>query len=97
MTKLGTWLLSLAPSLVGKVLVALGFQVVTITGMTAGFGLLKGMFLTHLGAVPAAGLQLALLGGVGEGLGIIFGAIAARLALWQLQNATKILGVSGGS
>lgn len=94
MGKLGTWLLGLAPSLVGKVLLTLGFQVVTITGMTASIAALKGLFLEHLGAVPAAGLQLALLGGVGEGLGIIFGAIAARLALWSIQNSTKILGVS---
>lgn len=94
MGQLGTWLLALAPSLVGKVLLALGFQVVTITGVTVAITALKALVLQHLGAVPAAGLQLALLGGAGEALGMIFGAVAARVALWSIQNSSKILGVA---
>lgn len=92
--QLGAWLVAMVGPLAARLLTVLGFQVVTITGLTASISALKTVFLTHLGAVPAAGLQLALLGGVGEGLGIIFGAIAARLVLWHIQNASRILGVA---
>lgn len=91
---IGTWLLAMVTPLAGRLLVALGFQVVTITGVALSIATVKGMFLTHLGQVPAAGLQLALLAGCGEAMGMIFGAIAFRLALWQIQSATRILGVS---
>lgn len=95
MTALGAWLLTLVQPLVGRVLMALGFQVVSIVGVVAVLDQLKSMIVNGLGDIPAAGLQLALLGGAGEGLGIIFGAIATRLALWQIQNSVRILGVGG--
>jgi hypothetical protein len=87
------FLASMTRPLVAKVLMALGFSVVTITGVTASVDTLQNLFMTHMGAVPTAGLQLALLGGAGEGFGLIMGAIATRLALWQIQNGTKILGL----
>ena len=93
--KIGTWLASLTKPLVAKVLMALGFQVVTITGVVASVDAVKSLFIAHVGAIPAAGLQLGLLAGAGEAMGIIFGAIATRLALWQIQNGVKILGISG--
>lgn len=95
--KLGTWLAAMVQPLVSRVLVALGLQVVTITGMTAVFAAIKALFMQHMGQVPNAGFQLALLAGVGPAFGMIFGAIAFRLALWQIQGATKILGTGGGS
>lgn len=95
MTGLGAWLLGLVTPLVGRVLMALGFQVVSIVGVVAVVGQLKDMVISAFGDVPAAGLQLALLAGTGEALGIIFGAIATRLALWQIQNSVKVLGIGG--
>jgi hypothetical protein len=96
MTQLGVWLASMVQPLVGKVLLALGFQVVTLTGVVVAIDQVKGLFLSHIGQVPAAGFQLALLAGVGEAFGMIFGAITFRLAMWQIQNATRILGSSSG-
>ena len=94
MFKVGTWLFGLMGGLTAKVLIALGFSVVTIVGMDQIFGQLRTMFLGFANQVPAAGFNLALLGGVGEGFSIIFGAILARLALWKIQSATRILGSS---
>lgn len=91
---LGTWLAGLMSTLTARVLLALGFQVVTITGTTVAFAAAKSMFMAQLGAVPAAGLQMALLAGAGTAIGIIFGAIAFRIALWQIQNSVRILGVN---
>lgn len=92
--KLGTWLLAMMQPMVAKVLIALGFQVVTITGMVVSINAIKNLFIQHMGQVPAAGFQLGMLAGAGEGFGMIFGAIAFRLALWQIQSATKILGAN---
>ncbi len=91
---LGTWLAAMMAPLVARVLMALGFSVVSIVGVTAVLSQLKGMFIAQASALPAAGLQLALLGGFGTAAGIIFGAVTTRMALWQIQNATKVLGVS---
>lgn len=92
MSSLTVWVLALVQPLIAKILLALGFSVVTITGFTAVLTQLKQLVLTHLGAVPAAALQLVLLAGVGTAIGMIFGAITTRLVIWQLQNATRILG-----
>lgn len=94
---LSLWLAAMVQPLVARVLVALGFQVVTITGMAAAIGQLKTLFLGFVGQLPAAGFQLALLAGVGTAFGMIFGAITFRLAMWQLQSATRILGGVTGS
>lgn len=92
--KFGTWLLAMMQPMVAKVLLALGFQVVTITGVVVSVTTLKNLFVSHMGVVPAAGFQLAMLAGCGEGFGMIFGAITFRVALWQIGNATKILGAN---
>jgi hypothetical protein len=90
----GTWLAAMMGTLTAKVLLALGFQVVTITGVAVAMTTLRTMIITHLGAVPAAGFQILLLAGLGTGLGMLLGAAAFRLALWQIQSSVKILGVA---
>lgn len=94
--KLGTWLLSLMQPLLGRILTALGFSVVTITGMDAIFTQLKSNLTTGLSGLGADMLNVFLIAGGGEALGIIVGALTTRLLLWNIQNATKILGVNPG-
>jgi hypothetical protein len=91
---LGTWLAAMMQPLAARVLMALGFSVVSVVGVTTVLDQIKELFIAQAMAIPAAGFQLALLAGVGPAMGIIFGAVATRLALWQIQNATKILGVA---
>lgn len=92
--KLGTWLLSLAQPLVAKVLLALGFSIITITGFEIVIGQLKDMVIGGVNALPAEILGLFLLAGGGKALGLIFGAIATKMLLWKITQSTKILGVS---
>lgn len=92
--KLGSWLLAMMQPLIGRILSALGFSVVSIVGVTAALDQLKTMLLNQLQLVPAAGLQLALLAGCGVAFGFILGAITFRMALWQLNNSMRILGVN---
>lgn len=94
MANLSVWLAAMCKPLVARVLIALGFQVITLTGMDVTIDAIKTLMYSYIGGIPAAGLQLALLGGFGTALGIILGAIATRLALWQIQQGTRILGVS---
>lgn len=90
--RLGTWLGAMAQPLVARVLIALGFQVVTLTGVSVAVATLRSMFVDSMNSVATAGLNLALLAGVGEAFSLVFGAIAFKVALWQIQSSTKILG-----
>jgi hypothetical protein len=92
--KIGTWLVAMMQPLLAKILLSLGFSVVTITGLTAVVNNLKGQFTSALGAMNADTLNLFLLANGHIGLGLILGACATRLMLWQIQSATKILGTN---
>jgi hypothetical protein len=94
--KIGTWLLGMVRPLVGRLLVALGFSVVSIVGFEAAFGAVKNLVVGNLNSVPASIINLALYLWLGKGLGIVFGAMTTKLALWQLSNSTRILGKGNG-
>jgi hypothetical protein len=94
--KIGTWLLSMLTPLAGRLLTALGFSVVSIVGMEAILTQLKTALMSGLGGLSADMFNLFLLAGGGQALGIITGALTTKLLLWQVQNATKILGVNPG-
>lgn len=92
--KLGTWLLGLLQPALSRILTALGFSVVTILGMEQLLTQLKAMVVQSLGGMSADMFNVFLLAGGGQALGIITGALTTKLLLWQVQNATKILGVN---
>ena len=89
---IGTFLAAMMAPLVARVLMALGFSVVTVVGVSTVLAQLKAMMLAQAMAVPVAGLNLALLAGVGVGGGIIFGAITTKMALYAIANTSRILG-----
>jgi hypothetical protein len=92
--KLGTWLAAMMQPLVARILASLGFSVVSIVGVQAALDGLVAQFKSSLMAMPADAIQLFLLAGGGEGLGIVFGAMAVKVMLWQIQSSTRILGVA---
>lgn len=94
--KLGTWLLAMMEPLIAKILVSLGFSVITIVGMEAVVGQLKAQIVAQMGALPGDVLNFALFMGIGKAIGIIFGACTTKLLLWSIQNATSIIGKSNG-
>lgn len=94
--KIATFIMSLVQPLIARILAALGFSVVSIVGVTASLDAIKGQLISSVNSLPADLLNVFLLGGGGISLGMILGAIAFRLALWQIQSATKILGVNPG-
>ncbi|WP_114973665.1 DUF2523 domain-containing protein [Rhodoferax ferrireducens] len=94
--KLGTWLFALISPAIGRILTALGFSVVSILGMEALLGQLRTSLVSGLGGMSVDLFNVFLLAGGGQALGIITGALTTKLLLWQVQNATKILGVNPG-
>jgi len=94
--KVGTYIASLVQPLLAKVLMSLGFSVVTIIGVEAIFTQLRNQLQTSFGGLPADMLNLFLLAGGGTGMGMILGAITTRLMLWQIQRSTQILGRNPG-
>jgi hypothetical protein len=94
--KFGTFLLAMVQPLLAKILVSLGFSVITIVGMNTVIDQLKSTLIGRVNSMPADMLNLALFAGIGTGIGIIFGACATKLMLWQIQNATSMLGKNPG-
>lgn len=94
--KFGTWLLAMVQPLLGRILAALGMSVITITGMTAAINTARDSMIGGINSLPADMLNVFLLGGGGIGFGMIMGAITTRVVIWQIQSATKILGVNPG-
>jgi flagellar biosynthesis/type III secretory pathway ATPase len=94
--KMGTWLMALVEPMLGRILTALGLSVVSIQGMDVALGQLRQMMLTNLMGVGVDVLNVFLLAGGGQALGILMGAVSTRLFLWQLKNATQILGKTPG-
>lgn len=92
----GTFLLSMMTPLIARILLSLGFSVVTMVGMDAVMSTLKAGVVSSLGQMQADGLNLFLLAGGGQALGMITGAIATKLLIQTIQNGTKILGVNPG-
>lgn len=93
MGSIAAWLAALLPSLVARVLAALGMGVITVAGFTAAWGVLHNIILANFSGAPADAMALANLGGFGTGLGLIFGAITARVSFAAVMSAKKIAGV----
>lgn len=93
--KFGTFLLALIEPMLGKILVALGFSIVSIVGVDVALSSVKQLIIGNISSLGAI-IDFALYLWIGKGIGIIFGACATKLALWNIQNATKILGKSNG-
>jgi hypothetical protein len=94
--KFGTFLLAMMQPLIARILTVLGFSVVSIVGMSAVIDELKQSIVGGVTGLPADMGNFFLLCGGGVGIGIIFAAVATRLMLWQIKNATQILGKNPG-
>lgn len=92
--RMGTWLLAMMQPLIAKILVTLGFSVVSIVGMDLVVNQLRDAVITGVNTLPADLMGLFLFAGGGVSMGMVFGAVATKLLLWQIQSATKILGVN---
>ena len=86
------FLASMAAPLVARVLMALGFSVITVTGVTVAIQQLKDLVVNNLGNAPVSMLQLGGLLGAWQGLGMIFGAITFAVTLRGLTSLSGWIG-----
>jgi len=91
MGNVAAWLIALLPGLAARVLMALGFGIVVTAGVAITMNTVIDMVWDYLDGASADIVGLISLAGVGEGLGIIFGAIAARVAFQELHSAAKMV------
>ncbi len=89
MSTLATLLMSLVGPMVLRALTVLGIGLVTFTGVTAGLNSIIQMVQDNWSNLPAALLALASLAGVPQAMGLIAGAMVARVATWAAISATK--------
>lgn len=92
-------IVSLVRPILGRALASLGFAVVTITGVGSAVTYGKDQIIQALSSAgggyhgTAAALQLAGLGGVWIGLGLVFGAMTFALSMFTIRSAQSFLGV----
>lgn len=91
---IAAWLLSMVGGIVGRVLLALGFSVVSMVGFEVAVGTLKNSVISSSMSLPGDVLSLFLLAGGGMAMNIIFAAITFRVSIWAIQRSTRLLGVS---
>jgi len=85
---------SLAAPMAARVLLSLGFGLVTIAGADLSASSIKALVIANLSAGPAAALQIAGLAGVWTALGMVFGAMTFTVTLFGLTKAVKIASLS---
>lgn len=74
-----------------RALVAIGFGVVSFTGVTQAFTGLVTYATSSWSSLPVSVLQLATLAGIPQALGMVFGAMLARVSLWAFANGSRLM------
>lgn len=87
-------ILSLTGPVLARVLAALGFSVVVVSGVDIVMGELKAQIVAHIAQGPAAGIQLAGLAGAWVALGWLFGGVTFAVSYWSITQARRVLGVA---
>jgi hypothetical protein len=86
MASFGGFFAAAAGPIAKKVLIALGLGVVSYAGVDAAFGVARDAIIANWGGLSADIANLASLGGIGTGIGIILGGISARIALLAISH-----------
>ena len=90
---LAAFLIGLVGPVMARWIAAMGFSLVTVTGLSVAYSTLKAQVISGIGGLPAVGIQLGALMGIWEALGIILGAFVFVLTwrgtsgFWRLAKA----------
>lgn len=88
---MGSWLLTIAGPLVLRVFTLLGIGTITFTGVTSSLQGLIDMATSNWSSVAADVLALASIAGIPQCIGIVCGAMVARVGMWAAVSATKFV------
>ena len=89
MSALATWLIAIIGPLVVRGVIALGFTIVTFTGVTELIAGMVSLAQNSWAAMPEPQHQKKTQKKNPEVLGLIFGAYAARVAMWAALGASR--------
>lgn len=89
MSSFGVYLDSVATPIVTRVLVGLGFGVVSYVGVMQAFNALQTLILNSFTGMPASVASILFLAGFNQSVGIVLGAGATRVSML----VTKRLGI----
>lgn len=77
--------------LVKRALVAIGIGTITYAGLDTAFAAARDLVVSNYGQMPGNVADLVSLAGVGQAIGIILGAMAARVGMTALSTLGKVL------
>ncbi len=86
-----TWLMGLIGPLALRVLTTIGLGTLTFTGVTASLQTLIDSAVTNWASLGGDILGLASVAGIPQCLGIICGAMTARVGMWAAVSATRFV------
>jgi hypothetical protein len=87
-----TWasfLLGLAGPIALRVMMTLGFSIITFGSVAAALQALIDIAVNNWAGVPANVLMLASLAGIPQAIGIICGSFVARVSIWAALSSTR--------
>jgi len=88
---LGAWLVAWIPTLVARVLVSLGITIVSLVGIDAALTSLLNMIETNVNTLNGDVLNLLVVSGIKQGLGIVIGAALMKFSLWTMSTGARML------
>lgn len=87
----GVFLVAVIVPLAKRVLVAIGIGALTYVGLDAAFGAARDLVVSNYGQMTGDVANLVSLAGVGQAIGIILGAMAARVGMTVVSTLAKVL------
>lgn len=79
-------LINISATIAGRVMIALGFSIVTYTGISASLTFLRANVVSSIVALPPDVVGMLATMKVGEAISIVFSALLARLLLSGLSS-----------
>ena len=86
-------IIALVASVIARVLLSIGFAVVTVKGVDIAIDKVVDMLVMAEHSLPSDIRNLFLIAGGGYCLNVIIAAISFRLSYWALTKSVRILGV----
>jgi len=90
MMTIASWLMAVIGPVAKQALVAVGFGVVTYTGVDAAFNAMVSSLSSQVSAVPPNILIYAQISGVFEAMGLILAAISFKISFMTLTKMVKL-------
>jgi len=90
MASLAAWLMAVIAPIGKQLLVALGFGIVTYTGVDVAFNAMVASLSSQVSSIPPNVLVYAKISGVFEAMGLVLAAISFKISFMTLTKLARI-------